>query len=92
MDLEWKKLYSMVFLFFFFLILYSSTTIIKIILGKAEKDYLGRSWISPPTDIDVDLFGDPTDHSCFLPKRHIHTWFKLFSIFFVCYIFLVINK
>lgn len=36
--------------------------------GKEEKDYQGRSWVEAPRD------GPPQATSCFLPKRHIHTW------------------
>ena len=42
--------------------------------GKEERDYLGRTYISPPMDLDVDLTADPASHDCFLPKRLIHTW------------------
>ena len=38
--------------------------------GKEEKDYLGRSWVIPPSDIKpVD------DPHCFLPKKCIHKWY-----------------
>lgn len=36
--------------------------------GKEEKDYQGRSWVDVPADKHKE--GD----TCFLPKRHIHTW------------------
>lgn len=36
--------------------------------GKEEKDYQGRSWISPPKDAKA-----MNDH-CYVPKRLVHTW------------------
>ena len=42
--------------------------------GKAERDYAGRTYMSVPTDIDVNLLGEPGTQECFIPKRHIHTW------------------
>jgi len=30
--------------------------------------------MSVPTDIDVNLLGEPGTQECFIPKRHIHTW------------------
>lgn len=36
--------------------------------GKEEKDYQGRSWVEAPRDTPSQA------NSCFLPKRHIHTW------------------
>lgn len=32
------------------------------------KDYLGRSFVYPPSDLKL------YDHECFLPKKNIHTW------------------
>jgi pre-mRNA-processing factor 17 len=32
------------------------------------RDYLGRSFMVPPSDLKV------RPHDCFLPKKHIHTW------------------
>ena len=42
--------------------------------GKAEHDYLGRTFMSVPTDLEVNLQGEPGTQECFIPKRHIHTW------------------
>lgn len=36
--------------------------------GKEERDYQGRSWISPPKDAKA-----ANDH-CYIPKRLVHTW------------------
>ncbi|KAK9751029.1 hypothetical protein RND81_02G236900 [Saponaria officinalis] len=36
--------------------------------GKEEKDYQGRSWITPPKDKKADV-----EH-CYIPKRCEHTW------------------
>ncbi|XP_057528777.1 uncharacterized protein LOC130807543 isoform X2 [Amaranthus tricolor] len=36
--------------------------------GKEEKDYQGKSWISPPKDVKAS-----NDH-CYIPKRCVHTW------------------
>lgn len=41
--------------------------------GKTETDYQGRTYISVPQDLDVNLFAEP-NQECFLPKRCIHTW------------------
>ena len=37
--------------------------------GTEEKDYQGRSWV----EVKGDAHAVPSE-SCFLPKRHIHTW------------------
>jgi pre-mRNA-processing factor 17 len=36
--------------------------------GKERLDYLGRSYLHPPTDLKAG------EHDCFLPKKKIHTW------------------
>ncbi|XP_074269565.1 uncharacterized protein LOC141592698 isoform X1 [Silene latifolia] len=36
--------------------------------GKEERDYQGRSWITPPKDKKADV-----EH-CYIPKRLEHTW------------------
>ncbi|XP_047321315.1 pre-mRNA-processing factor 17 isoform X2 [Impatiens glandulifera] len=36
--------------------------------GKEEKDYQGRSWISPPKDAKA------MNEHCYVPKRLVHTW------------------
>ncbi|KAH7510741.1 uncharacterized protein LOC125420305 isoform X2 [Ziziphus jujuba] len=36
--------------------------------GKEERDYQGRSWISPPKDAKA------TNDHCYIPKRLVHTW------------------
>jgi len=37
--------------------------------GDAEKDYQGRTFLDPPSDLPND-----TDHQCFLPKKCVHTY------------------
>lgn len=41
--------------------------------GKSELDYLGRTYMHPPTDVDVS-FTTASAPKCFLPKRLIHTY------------------
>ena len=36
--------------------------------GEQFRDYLGRTFISPPSELK------PKEHSCFAPKKAIHTW------------------
>ncbi|ORY70610.1 WD40-repeat-containing domain protein [Leucosporidium creatinivorum] len=43
--------------------------------GKELHDYLGRSYLHIPTDVDVNLKpSEPGLQECFLPKKAIHTW------------------
>ncbi|KAI9327000.1 WD40-repeat-containing domain protein [Obelidium mucronatum] len=43
--------------------------------GASEFDYLGRTYMHAPTDIDgVNLHGDPGSRECFIPKSLVHTW------------------
>jgi pre-mRNA-processing factor 17 len=42
--------------------------------GKEEYDYAGRTYMHVPTDVDVNLHGEPGSQQCFLPKNLIHTW------------------
>jgi pre-mRNA-processing factor 17 len=42
--------------------------------GNVEHDYLGRTYMHIPNDIDIDIRGEPGNRECFLPKRCIHTW------------------
>ncbi|KAJ3051449.1 pre-mRNA-processing factor 17 [Rhizophlyctis rosea] len=42
--------------------------------GKSEVDYAGRTYMHVPSDLDVDLHGEPGSKECFLPKQLIHTW------------------
>lgn len=43
--------------------------------GKELHDYLGRSYLHIPTDVDVNLQpSEPGLQECFLPKKVIHTW------------------
>ncbi|KAI8903799.1 WD40-repeat-containing domain protein [Gorgonomyces haynaldii] len=42
--------------------------------GTHELDYLGRSFMHPPVDVDVNLFSEQGPDNCFTPKRLIHTW------------------
>ena len=41
----------------------------RTILHKKERyDYLGRTYLSPPSGLKI------TEHDCYLPKKRIHTW------------------
>ncbi|KAJ1560090.1 pre-mRNA-processing factor 17 [Cladochytrium tenue] len=43
--------------------------------GKELHDYLGRTYMHVPTDIDgVNLNGEPGGQECYIPKRLLHTW------------------
>ncbi|KAJ3112284.1 pre-mRNA-processing factor 17 [Phlyctochytrium bullatum] len=42
--------------------------------GKAEYDYLGRTYMHIPTDVGANLHAEPGSQECFLPKTLIHTW------------------
>lgn len=42
--------------------------------GKAETDYMGRTYIHVPQDLDVDLTKEAGSQECFLPKKCLHTW------------------
>ncbi|KND01868.1 uncharacterized protein SPPG_03658 [Spizellomyces punctatus DAOM BR117] len=42
--------------------------------GKEERDYLGRTYMHVPNDLDVDLLAEPGIKDCYLPKTLIHTW------------------
>ncbi|KAI8362767.1 WD40-repeat-containing domain protein [Blakeslea trispora] len=42
--------------------------------GTSERDYLGRTYMAVPQDVDVNLFGEPGSQDCFIPKKLIHTW------------------
>ncbi|KAJ3214480.1 pre-mRNA-processing factor 17 [Dinochytrium kinnereticum] len=42
--------------------------------GKAEFDYMGRTYMHVPTDIGINLHAEPGNQECFLPKTLIHTW------------------
>ncbi|KAI9344141.1 WD40-repeat-containing domain protein [Pilaira anomala] len=42
--------------------------------GASERDYLGRTYMAVPQDIDVNLLGEPGEQECFIPKKLIHTW------------------
>jgi pre-mRNA-processing factor 17 len=46
--------------------------------GTEEKDYLGRTYIDIPKDVDFDLTRDPGDHDCYTPKALIHTWYIIY--------------
>ncbi|CCD23596.1 Cdc40p NDAI_0B05630 [Naumovozyma dairenensis CBS 421] len=41
--------------------------------GKTEKDYQGRGFLHPPTDIDTDLHKPVLSYKCYLPKRTKYT-------------------
>lgn len=43
--------------------------------GKEERDYLGRTYLHVPNDVDgVNLRGTAGEQECFVPKRCVHTW------------------
>ncbi|GJN90064.1 hypothetical protein Rhopal_003062-T1 [Rhodotorula paludigena] len=43
--------------------------------GKDERDYLGRTYLHVPNDVDgVNLRGTAGEQECFVPKRCVHTW------------------
>lgn len=42
--------------------------------GTTKHDYLGRTFMHVPTDLDIDLRGEPGRQECFIPKKEIHTW------------------
>ncbi|KAI8384374.1 WD40-repeat-containing domain protein [Radiomyces spectabilis] len=42
--------------------------------GASERDYLGRTYMAVPQDLDVNLLGEPGTQDCFVPKRCIHVW------------------
>lgn len=42
--------------------------------GKEERDYLGRTYMHVPQDLDVNLLGEPGVKECFVPKKLLHTW------------------
>jgi hypothetical protein len=49
----------------------SETTIFH---GKEEHDYLGRTYMHVPQDLDVNLNGEPGTQMCFVPKKLLHTY------------------
>ncbi|KAI8967481.1 WD40-repeat-containing domain protein, partial [Mycotypha africana] len=51
-----------------------STTDYTIFHGSSERDYLGRTYMAVPQDVDINLFGEPGSQECFIPKKLIHTW------------------
>ncbi|CAD6581516.1 MAG: hypothetical protein CYPHOPRED_001598 [Cyphobasidiales sp. Tagirdzhanova-0007] len=42
--------------------------------GKSMHDYQGRTYMSIPRDVDVNLTGESGSQECYLPKTCIHTW------------------
>ncbi|KAN0024186.1 hypothetical protein ACTFIV_008586 [Dictyostelium citrinum] len=46
----------------------STTTTTSIFHGKSKKDYMGRSWIDPPSDLRL------VTPDTFIPKKLIHTY------------------
>ncbi|KAI9300832.1 WD40-repeat-containing domain protein [Cunninghamella echinulata] len=42
--------------------------------GAQEFDYLGRTYMAVPQDLDINLTGEPGTQQCFVPKKLIHTW------------------
>ena len=46
----------------------------SILHQQQEKDYLGRTYMHVPMDLDVQLDKDLGSFECFAPKRIVHTW------------------
>ncbi|KAI9322294.1 WD40-repeat-containing domain protein [Dichotomocladium elegans] len=42
--------------------------------GESEFDYLGRTYMAVPQDVDVNLLSESGTQECFIPKRLSHTW------------------
>ena len=42
--------------------------------GQSEYDYLGRTYMAVPQDLDVNLMSESGTQECFIPKKCIHTW------------------
>jgi pre-mRNA-processing factor 17 len=42
--------------------------------GASEFDYLGRTYMAAPQDIDINLMGESGSQECFIPKKLLHTW------------------
>lgn len=42
--------------------------------GKEERDYLGRTYMQAPLDLDQKLNKEAGSFECFAPKKLIHTW------------------
>jgi len=42
--------------------------------GKDEYDYMGRTYMHVPLDLDVNLRGEAGSQECFVPKRLVHTY------------------
>lgn len=42
--------------------------------GSSLYDYMGRTYMHVPRDLDINLDKDPGEQDCFIPKRRIHTW------------------
>lgn len=43
-------------------------------VGSEEFDYLGRTYIHVPKDLDISLTKEPGSQECFVPKQRIHRW------------------
>ncbi|KAK9453466.1 WD40-repeat-containing domain protein [Dipodascopsis uninucleata] len=42
--------------------------------GHSLYDYLGRTYMHVPKDLDIDLDKEPGVQTCYIPKRRVHTW------------------
>jgi pre-mRNA-processing factor 17 len=42
--------------------------------GAAEKDYLGRTFMHVPTDVNVDLTSEAGSQICYAPKKLVHSF------------------
>lgn len=43
-------------------------------VGSSEVDYLGRTYMHVPQDLDVNLKKTPGEDECFVPKKKVHSW------------------
>lgn len=43
-------------------------------VGSQEYDYLGRTYMHVPQDLDINLRKEPGSQETFIPKKKIHTW------------------
>lgn len=43
-------------------------------VGSSERDYLGRTYMHVPQDLDINLSKDPDSFECFAPKSKFHTF------------------
>ncbi len=54
--------------------LYQATSFMLSSTVSNPYDYLGRSFLHIPQDVDVDLRSDEPPGKCYAPKKLLHTW------------------